>query len=98
MAKPAKKRTTKKAPKPEVVQENLEPTVESTVEPTADDAQLTIADLQNISKLIDIATRRGAFGAGEMSDVGVVYDKLSKFLNIIAQQKLDADAAANGGT
>lgn len=85
--KPAKKPASKKAVKPADVQENIA----SVPEPTADDAQLTIADLQNISKLIDIATRRGAFGASEMSEVGVVYDKLSGFLNIIAQQKLEAE-------
>lgn len=96
MAKLAKKPTVK-TPKPEETQENIE----AVSEPTAADAQLTIADLQNISKLIDIATRRGAFGASEMSGIGIIYDKLSGFLNIIAQQKLDAETTENkenGGT
>ncbi len=97
MAKLAKKQASKKAPKLEATQENIK----EESEPTAADAQLTIADLQNISKLIDIATRRGAFGASEMSGIGIIYDKLSGFLNIIAQQKLDAEASENkenGGT
>jgi hypothetical protein len=46
--------------------------------------ELSIADLQNLRTLLDVATRRGAFGAGEMSSVGAVFDRVSAFLNAVA--------------
>jgi hypothetical protein len=33
-----------------------------------------------MKSLIDVVTQRGAFKAGELSSVGVLYDRLSKFL------------------
>lgn len=42
--------------------------------------ELTIADLQNISAIIDAAVRRGAFGAAETTAVGATFDRLSAFL------------------
>jgi hypothetical protein len=42
--------------------------------------ELSIADLQNLKAIIDVAVKRGAFGAGEISAVGNVYDRLSAFL------------------
>ena len=53
--------------------------------PTMDQGpQLTIADLQNIRGIIDVAVRRGAFGGAEASSVGVVFDRLNVFLNAVA--------------
>ena len=46
--------------------------------------ELTISDLQNIRNLIDVAVRRGAFGAQETSAVGSVFDRLNTFLNAVA--------------
>lgn len=93
MAKPAKKRTTKKAAKPEVaeVTEVVEQPVGEGSEPEQADAQLTIADLQAIAQVIDMAVRRGAFGAGEARDVGIIYDKLAGFLQVISDQKKAAE-------
>ena len=45
--------------------------------------ELTIADLQNIRSVIDMAARRGAFGAGEMAAVGGVFNKLDTFLTAV---------------
>jgi hypothetical protein len=42
--------------------------------------ELSIADLQNLKTLIDVAVRRGVFAANEMSSVGSVYDRLNTFL------------------
>jgi hypothetical protein len=42
--------------------------------------ELTIVDLQNIRSVIDVASRRGAFGAAEMAAVGGVFNKLDAFL------------------
>ena len=51
-----------------------------------ENAQLTIADLASLHSLIDAACTRGAFKAPEMSRVGEIYDKLSRFLDAAAQQ------------
>lgn len=44
---------------------------------------LTIQDLNNIRAIIDVAVRRGSFGAAEASGVGQVFDKLNTFLNAV---------------
>jgi hypothetical protein len=62
---------------------------ETTAQPTA--PQLSIQDLQNLRAVIDLAVRRGAFGASEVSSVGQVFDRLNTFLNAVAPQ---ADTAA----
>jgi hypothetical protein len=51
-----------------------------------ENAQLTIADLASLHTLIDAACTRGAFKAPEMSRVGEIYDKLTRFLDAAAQQ------------
>ena len=51
-----------------------------------ENAQLTIADLASIHTLIDAACTRGAFKAPEMSRVGEIYDKLTRFLEAAKQQ------------
>jgi len=52
--------------------------------------QLTIVDLQTLAQAIDMASRRGAYGAAEMADVGAVYKKLTGFLQTIAEQSKQA--------
>ena len=62
--------------------------------------QLSIADLQALLNVIDVASSRGAFRANELTNVGGVADKLTKFLQHVAdQQKAQADekAKAEGG-
>jgi len=66
---------------------------------TAEQAQaqapeLNIADLQNIRAVIDTAVRRGAFGAGEATAVGNVFDRLNTFLNAVAPAQAPADQPA----
>ena len=56
--------------------------------------QLTIVDLQTLAQAIDMASRRGAFGAAEMADVGAVYKKLTDFLQLIAEQQQAASQQA----
>lgn len=66
------------------VEEQAQPSVE-----------LTVVDLQNIRSVIDVASRRGAFGAAEMAAVGGVFNKLDAFLNAVApQQSAEAPAEA----
>lgn len=70
------------------------------VAPSPDQAQaqapqLSIADLQALLNIIDAASSRGAFRANELSNVGTVVDKLSKFLQFVGdQQKAEAEAKA----
>jgi hypothetical protein len=53
-----------------------------------DNSQITIADLDTIKNIIDLACTRGAFRGAEISQVGAVYDKLTAFLEaVIAQAK-----------
>jgi hypothetical protein len=61
-----------------VVEEQAAPAVE------APQAELTIVDLQNLRSIIDVASKRGAFGAGEMAAVGGVFNKLEAFLAVAA--------------
>jgi uncharacterized protein YggE len=59
---------------------------------------ITIADLDTIKNIIDLACTRGAFRGGEISQVGAVYDKLNTFLeSVIAQAKAQQEANADAG-
>ena len=59
-------------------------------------SQLTVVDLANIHQLIDAAAQRGAFRAGEMQQVGEIYNKLTTFLNSIAAQQKEAQQSEGG--
>lgn len=48
--------------------------------------QLSITDLAVLKNVIDLACSRGAFKAGEMKQVGEIYDKLTAFLNAVVAQ------------
>lgn len=45
--------------------------------------QITLVDLQNALRIIDIAAERGAFKGSELSSVGSVRDKISVFLDAV---------------
>jgi hypothetical protein len=56
---------------------------------------ITIADLDTIKNIINLASSRGAFRGEELSQVGAVYDKLSAFLTaVIEQAKAQEEANA----
>jgi hypothetical protein len=46
--------------------------------------ELSINDLKNLRTIVDIAVRRGAFGAAEVSAVGATFDRINSFLNAVA--------------
>ena len=48
--------------------------------------QLSINDLQNLRSIVDMAVRRGAFAANEISSVGAAYDRVNAFLNAVTPQ------------
>jgi hypothetical protein len=56
--------------------------------------ELTITDLINIRSVVDVAVRRGAFGANEASAVGAAFDRLNTFLNAVAPAKTEEQPPA----
>jgi hypothetical protein len=48
--------------------------------------QITVADLNGLREVIDLACTRGAFRANEMQQVGELYAKLSNFLEAVVAQ------------
>jgi hypothetical protein len=64
--------------------------------------QITVADLDTIKNIINLASTRGAFRGEELTEVGAVYDKLTTFLNAViaqaqAQEANNADAGKTQG-
>jgi hypothetical protein len=62
--------------------------MENTTQPVQ---PITVADLDALRSIIDLAATRGAFQGAELSQVGAVFDKLTTFLNSVVKQ---AQAAA----
>ena len=63
--------------------------------------QITISDLDTVKNIINLAATRGAFRGEELSQVGIVYDKLTAFLEAViaqaqAQQATEASNADAG--
>ena len=56
---------------------------------------ITLADLDLLRQIIDLASSRGAFKGAELGDVGAVYNKLTSFLGLAAEQIQADQAAAN---
>jgi len=83
---------TKAAPVEQVTPVEDTASTAATLEPV----QLTLQDMSAIANVIDLASRRGAFHANEMSAVGNVYNKLNGFLQYVAatQAKEKADQAS----
>tara|TARA_B100000965_G_C19354108_1_gene653117 strand:+ start:220 stop:483 length:264 start_codon:yes stop_codon:yes gene_type:complete len=53
-------------------------------------AGITLNDIANVVRIIDVASQRGAFRGPELSQVGTVHDRLMKFLEA-NQPKQEAD-------
>tara|TARA_Y100000592_G_scaffold72521_1_gene112819 strand:- start:3652 stop:3942 length:291 start_codon:yes stop_codon:yes gene_type:complete len=62
--------------------------------PQPDPSALSIGDLKNLSTILDVASTRGAFKAGEMAGVGFLYNKLQAFLAKVAPEKKPEDTKA----
>ena len=45
--------------------------------------QISIADLDTIKNIIDLASSRGAFRGEELQEIGIVYNKLKNFLDAV---------------
>ena len=57
---------------------------------------VTVNDLVNIYNIIDLASKRGAFQANELSSVGAVANKVKEFVDHVqAAQSAAAEAAGD---
>ena len=66
----------------------------NTTTPTQPITDITIADLDLLRQIVDLASSRGAFRGAELSQVGEVYNKLTRFLELVAgQPQQNADQA-----
>jgi hypothetical protein len=65
------------------ITQEAETEVEGQTVDTQDPVNITIADLQGLVSLIDVASSRGAFRGAELSAVGTLYTKLATFLQQI---------------
>ena len=77
------------------------PTGTATAQPQGqpDPNALSIGDLKNLSTILDVASTRGAFKAGEMAGVGFLYNKLQAFLARVApEQRPEGTAGAGAPT
>lgn len=54
--------------------------------------QITVQDLDAIRNIIDLASTRGAFRANELADIGLLYNKLSDFLQAVVAQAEQQDS------
>ena len=79
---------------PAVTPEVVTPAAAETTTTTMEPVQLTIADLQLLSRIVDLASRRGAFQAPELSQVGDTYNKLASFLAYVESVQVKEKAAA----
>ena len=70
---------------------------ETTAAPEAPVApSVTVNDLVNIYNIIDLASKRGAFQANELSSVGEVANKVKEFVDHVqAAQTAAAEAAGD---
>lgn len=58
--------------------------------------EITIADLNLLKDIVDLASTRGAFRAAEMKEIGDVYNKLTSFLEaVVAQAKAQEESQAS---
>ena len=63
------------------------------MEDTTQPVTITIADLDVLKNIVDLASSRGAFRGAELAEVGAVYNKLTQFLEVVVEQ-----AKAEAGT
>ena len=52
-----------------------------------------LQDLQLLAQIVDLASQRGALRGNELTQVGVVFDKLNAFLGYVGEQQAQAAEA-----
>jgi hypothetical protein len=95
-----KKKNLKKSAKTTAPKETAtaQPQAAQAQAPQPDPTALTIADLKNLSTILDVASTRGAFKANEMAGVGFLYNKLQAFLAKVAPEQAPEGTADAGAT
>lgn len=51
-----------------------------------EETTVSINEISVLKQAVEIASRRGAFHAGEMSVIGSAYDKISRWLESVEEQ------------
>lgn len=69
------------------VQKPEEAPVQESAPQQASAPDLNITDLAAVRNIIDIASQRGAFKAGELEVVGKTYNKLTAFLDAVSKKE-----------
>ena len=69
---------------------------QETAAPEAVAQSVTVNDLVNIYNIIDLASKRGAFQANELSSVGAVANKVKEFVDHVQAAQQAAAEAAEG--
>lgn len=68
-------------------------------EPQAVTPQITLIDLQNALRVIDVSAERGAFKGSELTSVGAIRDKLALFLEAsLPKEESNPEEALKGST
>jgi hypothetical protein len=57
---------------------------------------ITVADLNLLKNIIDLASTRGAFRAAELKEIGEVYNKLAAFLDAVVAQAQEGQSQPAG--
>ena len=82
-----------KAAKNDVVEETTTTAEETATEQAQAPESISLADLQVLHQIVDVASQRGAFRGGELTQVGRVYDKLSAFLAHVEAVRAEEEGA-----
>jgi len=69
---------------------------ETQVEAQAEAPAVTVNDLANVYAVIDLASKRGAFQAGELSAVGAVANKIKSFIDFVQAAQAEQAEQAEG--
>ena len=93
-----KKKNLKKSAKATTGTATANPQAAAGRAPQQDPTALSIGDLKNLSTILDVASTRGAFKAGEMAGVGFLYNKLQAFLAKVAPEQKPEEAKAGAPT
>ena len=76
-----------------MTEENKQSQAPASADAPAEAPMVTVNDLVNVYNIIDLASKRGAFQAAELSSVGAVANKVKAFVDHVqAQQKAAAEA------
>jgi hypothetical protein len=60
-------------------------------------AQINLADLQNLLRILDVAAECGTFKGNELSSVGNVRDRLAAFIEASQQAEAEVNETAAAG-